>query len=130
MKLNRLGFHCLIVLRVGKIKNIFIMEKSTISLNKGTITHILAMSTAGKSFFKKRAGGTPGVKVFDTDDFYDHDVKHTNRLAKVSQSLDDRHFDAWHAKQHARGRNCVSNVALKTMISSLTDAIKIETYDF
>lgn len=53
------------------------MEKPTILLNKGTVTHILAMPTAGKSFFKKEADGTPGVKVFDTDDFYDHDVKRT-----------------------------------------------------
>lgn len=52
------------------------------------------------------------------------------RLDKVSQSLSDCHFDAWHAKQHARGRECISNVALKTMLSLLTDAIKIENDDF
>lgn len=51
------------------------MEKPKILLNKDTVTYVLAMPTAGKSFFKKKVEGVSGVKIFDTDDFYDHDVK-------------------------------------------------------
>lgn len=51
-------------------------------------------------------------------------------LTKVLQSLDNRHFDAWQAKQHMRGRDHVSNAALKTAMSTLSGVIKNETSDF
>lgn len=51
------------------------MKKSTILLEKGVITNILAMPTAEKSFLQKESAAIEGVKIFDTDDFYNHDVK-------------------------------------------------------
>lgn len=51
------------------------------------------------------------------------------KLIRVLQSLEKRHFKDWHAKQCVRGRVRVCDMELKSMIILLLNVIKIENHD-